>query len=99
MILATTTHGPSADASTRLLLDLDLQVLGGSSQAYDSYTRAVREEYAFVPEELWRPGRAAVMKRFLERPAIFQTAHFHTLRETAARENIAREIARLEAVA
>ena len=95
MILATMTHGPSADSSTKLLLDLDLQILGSPPQSYDAYAHAVRAEYGFVPEELWRSGRAAVMKRFLERPAIFQTAHFNRLYEGAARENIAREVAGL----
>lgn len=97
MIRATATHAPSPDPSTRLLLDLDLRILGAPADIYDRYAEAVRQEYAFVPEALWRPGRAAVLRTFLERPAIYQTRHFARLYEHVARANIAREIAALDA--
>lgn len=96
MILATAQHLPTADISTRLLLDLDLAVLGGSPEHYALYARAVRAEYAAVPDDAWRIGRAAVMRRFLDRERIYQTSHFRARLETPARANIAAEIGRLE---
>jgi len=95
MILATATHAPNADLATRLLLDLDLRVLGGASEQYSAYARAVRAEYSFVPYQAWRDGRAAVLRRFLERDRIFQTAHFSHLYEARARKNIAAEVGAL----
>lgn len=97
MILATALHVPSDDPSTQLLLDLDLAVLGGDSQAYARYVRAVRQEYAAVPDDAWRAGRPAVLKRFLERPTIYQTTYFRDRLEVRARENILGEITALEA--
>lgn len=96
MILSTARHLPSDDASTRLLIDLDLAVLAGSSAQYGRYAGAVRAEYAAVPDAAWRLGRATVMRRFLERPRLYQTAFFFELLERLARENIAAEIAALE---
>lgn len=92
MILATTLHARDDDLSTRLLLDLDLRVLGGTPADYRRYVDAVRAEYVAVPADAWKTGRPAVLKRFLERPAIYQTAYFHRELEARARQNAAREI-------
>ncbi len=74
MILATAAHGPSRDASTRLLLDFDLAVLGALPARYDLYVEGIRREYAHVSDAAWRLGRGSVLKRFLERESIFQTS-------------------------
>lgn len=74
-----------------LLRDIDLCILASSPDIYQAYTEAVRQEYAHVPDEDFRKGRAAVMNRFLER-RIFQTDAFAG-EETKARENIRAEIA------
>lgn len=95
MILATATHPASSDKATRLLLDLDLRVLGGTSEQYLGYSDAVRAEYAFIPEEQWRLGRTAVLRGFLDRTAIYQTAYFLTRYEALARANLQSEIEKL----
>ncbi|KQP40071.1 hypothetical protein ASF49_21455 [Methylobacterium sp. Leaf104] len=97
MIRATAAHGPSADPATRLLLDLDLAVLGAPPAAYAAYAAAIRREYAAVPETGWRLGRAQVLDRFLARPRLYQTDLFHDLLEAAARANLATEAAGLRA--
>lgn len=97
MIVATQTHTARDDLSTRLLLDLDLATLGSTPDLYNRYAAAIRFEYAFVPEDQWRVGRAAVLERFLERPVIYQTSYFHTRLEAAARGNLRREIDQLVA--
>lgn len=97
MILATAAHGPTDDISTRLLLDLDLAILGSPPQHYDAYVAKVRREYDFVPEDQWRPGRAAVLRRFLERPTIYQTDYFREQLEVPAGRNVSAEIESLEA--
>lgn len=92
MILATEKHRPSTDASTKLLLDLDLAVLGAAPAEYDAYVTGVRQEYSFLPDEKWNAGRKKVLERFLERPVVYQTSHFRHLLEQNARQNILREI-------
>ncbi|MGX5846728.1 HD domain-containing protein [Mesorhizobium sp. PL10] len=103
MILATATHQlPSFDdaAAMRdasLFLDMDLSILGTAPDAFDDYERAVRQEYAWVEEPMWRAGRSAVLKSFLARDHIFHTEEFRRRFEPQARQNIARSIETLAA--
>lgn len=85
----------SENADEMLMVDIDLAILSAEWPAYDAYRRSVRREYAHVPDEAFRTGRAKVMASFLSK-AIHRTPHF-TPREAKARENIEREIALLAA--
>lgn len=97
LILATAEHRPSPDPATRLLIDLDLAVLGAEPGIYADYARAIRREYAHVPDAAWRFGRGAVLRRFLDRERIFSGASFARRFEARARANLAGELAALEA--
>lgn len=94
LILATKTH-QAFDATSALLLDADLAILGAKERVYEAYSRAIGAEYAWLPEEAYRQGRAGVLTSFLERPQIYQTEGFKALEEPA-RENLARELERLK---
>lgn len=96
LILCTQTH-EAADGAGHVLLDADLAILGAPAAAYDAYAAAVRREYAHVPELAYRAGRAQVLTRFLQRPAIFQTPVMRQTHEAAARANVARELRALAA--
>ncbi|GAB3908124.1 hypothetical protein GCM10029964_107390 [Kibdelosporangium lantanae] len=89
MVLATITH-TSDDPTTRVLLDADLAIL--ASPDYDQYVTQVRQEYAAHPDEVWRPGRANVLKSLLTKDTLYQTAKARTLWEARARDNIRREL-------
>lgn len=95
LILATRAHETDGTADTALLLDLDLAVLGASPADYARYAEAIRREYAWVPEPEYRAKRAAVLRRFMARPALFLTPSLHRLFEAPARRNLAAEIERL----
>jgi predicted metal-dependent HD superfamily phosphohydrolase len=86
-----------ADFDTTVLLDADLAILGSDATRYARYAAAVREEYAFVPDDAYRGGRAAVLERFLARPRIYRTDLLHSDCEEAARRNLRAEIDRLRA--
>ncbi|MCW8131677.1 MAG: hypothetical protein KIS92_15130 [Planctomycetota bacterium] len=94
-ILATRHTQPPADPGEHLIVDLDLAILGAPRTIFDAYERAVRKEYAFVPEEAFRAGRAAVLKHFLARPRIFGTAYFFAKLEKVARRNLRRSLTAL----
>lgn len=96
MIRATADHAPQADPAVRLMLDLDLAILGAPRPDYETYVAAVRREYAAVPDPVWRVGRALVLERFLARPHLFQTDSFRDRFETGARANLATEAAALK---
>ncbi len=95
MIMATRDHDPRGAGDAALLLDVDLSILGEDEATFDRYDRAIREEYAFVPDEAYRAGRRAVLEGFLSRQRIYQTAPIHAEREAIARANLTRAAARL----
>lgn len=95
LVMATRHSVPARTADERLLVDIDLAILGASAARFDEYDRQVRDEYGFVPEAVFREKRAEVLRGFLERPAIFGTAAFAGRFEAAARGNLARALARL----
>lgn len=93
LIRLTATHDVDPDdAMAAVLCDADLSILGSDPAAYEAYRRAVREEYAAVPEEAWRSGRAAVLRRLLDRPRLFRTDIAHDRWEQQARTNLAAEL-------
>jgi predicted metal-dependent HD superfamily phosphohydrolase len=83
---------PAADTDLHLLLDVDLQILGAPEADYWRYARQVRQEYALVPDLLYRPGRQKVLTKFLELPHLYQTEPFRQRLETQARRNLQAEL-------
>jgi predicted metal-dependent HD superfamily phosphohydrolase len=75
-----------------LFLDMDLSILGSTPDAFAAYEDAVRREYAWVPDALWREGRKKVLQGFLDRPSIYASPQFHASHEAAARTNLTRSL-------
>ncbi|MFL6625631.1 MAG: metal-dependent hydrolase [Vitreoscilla sp.] len=96
LILATRHSQVPATPDERLLVDIDLAILGAAPARFDEYERQIRDEYGFVPEDVFRDKRAAILRGFLARPAIFATAALAARFEAAARANLAGAIARLD---
>lgn len=96
MILATITH-VSAHPDTRLLLDIDLGILGTEAVVFEQYDRNIRKEFSWVPEDAYRTGRSRVLTSFLEREQIFNTKMIRERYEAKARENLMRKLAELRA--
>ncbi len=93
LILLTAAHEVGGrDDDGAVLLDADLAVLGAPPPAYEAYARAIRREFAHVDEAAYRLGRAAVLRRFLARPALYQTAPMRAAYEARARQNLEREL-------
>ncbi|MCX4747350.1 HD domain-containing protein [Kitasatospora sp. NBC_01287] len=96
LVRLTADHHPRpGDRDGEVLCDADLAVLGRPAEAYAAYTAAVREEYAFVPEEAFRDGRAAILRQLLELPALYRTPEGHTRYDGQARANLAAELSTL----
>lgn len=94
MILSTKYHQVSTDdIDTKILLDADLAILGSDEPEYKFYSKAIRREYGFMPEEEYRQKRMQVLLNFLKRERIYFTKNkvFDEL-ETRARRNIQAEI-------
>ena len=99
LVSMTGSHTPEADdRAGAVLCDADLSILGSTPDKYAEYAAAVRAEYSLVPDHLFKPARAQVLRQFLERERLFQTVIGHDLWEAPARDNIRREISELERV-
>jgi predicted metal-dependent HD superfamily phosphohydrolase len=98
LILLTAGHSvEDGDTLGARLVSIDLSILGAEPARYDAYAEAIRQEYIHVPETLYRPGRAAVMSRFLQSPRLFADNRWADRFEAQARANLTREIATLTA--
>jgi len=88
LIMATAHHQAQEQGDARLVIDVDLAILGAEPARFAEYEEQVRAEYASVPVELYRQKRGELLTRFLERPAIYGTAELHARLEQQARTNL-----------
>ncbi len=94
LVRLTATHRPADDdANGCALSDADLAILAAPAERYAAYVADVRREYAAVPDDAFRAGRAAILRDLLAKPHLFHTAHAREHWEAAARANLARELA------
>ncbi|WP_086809398.1 HD domain-containing protein, partial [Streptomyces reticuliscabiei] len=97
LVRLTLTHDPAPDdRNGQVLCDADLAILAAAPDTYAAYTAAVREEYAFVPDDAFRAGRAAVLRQLLALPQLFRTPYGTEQWEEPARANIVAELRWLE---
>lgn len=96
LVRLTADHRPEADDDGgQLLSDADLSVLGREPAGYRRYAEQVRAEYAHVPEELFRAGRAAVLDQLLGLDPLFHTQRGRGLWLAQAHANLHAELMRL----
>ncbi|GAA1168597.1 putative metal-dependent HD superfamily phosphohydrolase [Kitasatospora gansuensis] len=97
LVRLTVGHHPApGDRNGEVLCDADLAVLGGTPEQYAAYAAAVRAEYAFVPDDAFREGRAAILRQLLALPALYRTDTARQRFDDAARRNLAAELMLLE---
>lgn len=97
LVRLTETHRPADDdASGCVLSDADLAILAATTQRYAEYVAAVRAEYAHVPDEHFRSGRATILRELLDKPHLFHTGHARLHWEERARANVASELSTLD---
>lgn len=95
LVLVTKTHTVrAADINGAVLSDADLSVLGSEPLRYRAYAAAVREEYADVPDDIFKPARAQLLSSLLD-GELFHTTAARQRWEEVARRNIREEIADL----
>ncbi|MFK7803098.1 MAG: N-methyl-D-aspartate receptor NMDAR2C subunit [Anaerolineae bacterium] len=95
LILDTQHRDISQSADGRLLVDIDLTILGADEDRFQRYEKEIRAEYSWVEEESYRAGRSAIMQGFLDREKIYQTGYFYEKYEATARKNLQGLIASL----
>lgn len=97
LILATKDHQAEGDPDTAVLIDADLAGLAAPWETFAEQGNEIAQEYAHLPAAVYRAARARVLRSFLDRPQIYQTEAMRQCCQVAARRNLARAIAELEA--
>jgi predicted metal-dependent HD superfamily phosphohydrolase len=97
LIMVTRHDAEPRDADEKVLVDVDLSILGATPERFDEYEAQIREEYAWVPGIMFRAKRREILKGFLARAAIFNTPKFVEAYEERARANLGRSLQCLEA--
>lgn len=93
LVRLTAGHDPAAgDTNGEVLCDADLAILATGPKEYGAYAARVREEYGFVPDEVFREGRADVLRQLLGLPRLFRTPHGIARWEPRARQNLTTEL-------
>lgn len=75
LIESTSTHQATGQDGV-LMSDIDLAILGSPPAPYQRFEQAIRMEYSVFDDETYCRGRRAVLRRFLDRPRIYQSNHF-----------------------
>ena len=88
LIMLTKSHQPGEGADDAWIIDIDLAIFAQPASRVLEYERQIREEYAWVPEEVYREKRAEVLRGFLAREPIYRTPWARERFETRARENL-----------
>jgi predicted metal-dependent HD superfamily phosphohydrolase len=93
LVRLTATHDAApGDRNGETLSDADLAILAVPADHYGAYTAAVRAEYAHVPRDAFRAGRAKILRALLDAPAVYRTPYGRQHWETSARSNIRAEL-------
>jgi len=95
LILATKKHDASLHVDAALLVDVDLSILGQPPARFWEYEAQIREEYSWVPQDVFSVKRAEILDGFLARRRIYHTDDFSQRLEIQARLNLQASICRL----
>jgi predicted metal-dependent HD superfamily phosphohydrolase len=88
LIMATKHDAQPDDPDARLLVDIDLSILGAPPARFAEYERQIRAEYAHVPPDVFEPRRRLILARFLARDPLYQTPGMRACCEAQARINL-----------
>jgi predicted metal-dependent HD superfamily phosphohydrolase len=83
------------DVAGTLLRDADLAILGAATDRYAEYAAGIRAEFGHLPDDVFRSRRADVLRAFGTLPTIYATEAARCRLESAARRNLAAELAHL----
>ncbi|XP_072946248.1 carboxylic ester hydrolase-like [Epargyreus clarus] len=90
----TSSSAPTPLRDLQLFGDCELAVLAASREEYDAHAKLVRAEYAKLSNENYVDLRLKILNQFSQIPKLYNTMEFECF-ESAARENVDREITTL----
>ncbi len=95
LILMTKHPSKPSTRIEKILVDIDLSILGRSKAVFERYENAIREEFEWVPDWIYQNNRMRFLQGLLNHKSVYYTRHFQMLYEEQARINLKTAIARL----
>ena len=95
LIMITCHNAAPVSEDEKLLVDIDLAILGAPANIYWQFEDNVRKEYKWVPGFIFRAKRKAILLGFLLRARIYHHEYFFHKLELQARANLQAAIERL----
>lgn len=95
LIMATLHNAAVPDSDERLIVDIDLSILGCNNELYEQFESWVRKEYSLIPSFIYKKKRKEILEGFLSRERIFSHDYFFEKLEASARENLINAISSL----
>jgi predicted metal-dependent HD superfamily phosphohydrolase len=89
LVMATRHEAQPEGDDAKLLVDIDLAILGAPPERFAEYEQQIRAEYAHVPGPLFKLGRRKILQGFLAREPLYLTPSLRTRLEARARRNLA----------
>ncbi len=96
LVIATRSNESPASDDARLIIDIDMAILGASPERYEQYESDLQREHNQMAEFIYRRKRLEILKSMITRQRIFHSSIAREALESQARENLARSIARLQ---
>lgn len=95
MIIATQHNSVLNDCDEKLIVDIDLAILGASETDYDEFEQSIRMEYKLIPWSVYKRKRTEILKGFLGRKNVYSHEYFIDSLESNAKINLGNAIERL----
>lgn len=95
LILATKHTIIPFDNDAKYLVDLDLAILGKDKKEFAEYEKGIRDEYIWVPKQVFKEKRREVLKKFYDRKPIYLTEYFREKYEESAKKNLEKALSYL----
>jgi predicted metal-dependent HD superfamily phosphohydrolase len=99
LILATDHKKKPVSVDGKLIVDIDLSILGQPEEVFDEYEENITKEYSDVIKELseeeFKVGRIGILVGFLNKRPIYHTEFFRNKYENQAIKNLQRSIEKL----
>lgn len=92
LILATRHNVNLNSSDEKLVVDIDLTILGCSQEGYNQFESNVRKEYKWIPSFIYKRKRKEILQSFLDRNRIYNLDYFHDNFDQQAQSNIQRAI-------
>ncbi|WP_299942706.1 hypothetical protein [uncultured Microbulbifer sp.] len=88
LIMATLHNTVFYDNDERLIVDIDLSILGSHGELYNKFELWVGREYKLIPGFIYKKKRKKILEGFLARKRIYSHEYFFEKFEESARKNI-----------